>query len=564
MSCSKLLPGNLPELTNEIIQYLRNDYGTLHSCILVNRLWCRLAIPILWEDPFSMKHPKNYYFIEIYLHNINDDDKTKLNEYGIDSDFFPLNTLFNYPNFIKSLNTRKILVSAEKWVGTIRNLLNRKQPNNNNFKQQETNYVFPLHPFDLNLSRKIYKLLFKIFINNEANLNALEYVLNEFYDYDTVELILQNPNFISKINNLKLMKINSYLNFLSFVSNTCNSITTLHFDFIRRNIMDKTLINNNLSEIIKSQQNLQKILFEQIEFSLNYTLLSLKHSNCSNTLRSLLFFEVDFKNTNSIILYEVFELLNVLESIHILYCYFDSNFIQQIVNITKPFKLKSLFLSTTLQFDSLQLLLRKSGDYIENFGFKSLISNEMKKNLFDLTIKYCSNIKFFDLLGFNNQNIFFAFNLIERIEKNLNYLSINFCKFFNFQLSDDIELSSIILLNLGQLLPTKLEYLNLALMINSDNLKIFLKNSQNTFINKLLIRNKMSKTSENILPIIKEYIMKESRVKFLAFEEVFFIGKRKDLVFSKDDVKEFDFYDIQVINYNDLQINVGNFIKEID
>ncbi|CAB5181173.1 unnamed protein product [Rhizophagus irregularis] len=418
MSCSKLLPGNLPELTNEIIQYLRNDYGTLHSCILVNRLWCRLAIPILWEDPFSMKHPKNYYFIEIYLHNINDDDKTKLNEYGIDSDFFPLNTLFNYPNFIKSLNTRKILVSAEKWVGTIRNLLNRKQPNNKNIKQQETNYVFPLHPFDLNLSRKIYKLLFKIFINNEANLNALEYVLNEFYDYDTVELILQNPNFISKINNLKLMKINSYLNFLSFVSNTCNSITTLHFDFIRRNIMDKTLINNNLSEIIKSQQNLQKILFEQIEFSLNYTLLSLKHSNCSNTLRSLLFFEVDFKNTNSIILYE--------------------------------------------------------------------------------------------------------------------------------------------------LLPTKLEYLNLALMINSDNLKIFLKNSQNTFINKLLIRNKMSKTSENILPIIKDYIMKESRVKFLAFEEVFFIGKRKDLVFSKDDVKEFDFYDIQVINYNDLQINVGNFIKEID
>lgn len=58
--------------------------------------------------------------------------------------------------------------------------------------------------------------------------------------------------------------------------------------------------------------------------------------------------------------------------------------------------------------------------------------------------------------------------------------------------------------------------------------------------------------------------MKERRVKFLAFEEVFFIGKRKDLVFSKDDVKEFDFYDIQVINYNDLQIHVGNFIKEID
>jgi hypothetical protein len=561
MACSKILPVNLPELTNEIIQYFRNDHSTLRSCILVNRLWCRLAIPLLWEDPFSMKLPKNYNFIEIYLHNINENDKTKLNEYGIDNNIFPSNTLFNYPSFIKSLNTRKILVSTEKWVSAIRTLLNSKQSIDNSI--QETN-LFPLHPFDLNLSRKIYKLLFEIFIKNNANLHTLEYVLNEFYDYDTIELILQNPNFIRKINNLKLMKINSYLNFLSFVSSNCDSISILHFDFIRRNIMDKTLINNNLSEIIKSQKNLRKILFEQIEFSLNNTLSSLKFSNCSNTLRSLIFSEIDFRNTNLIILCEVFEILNVLESIHILYCYFDSNFIQQIINITKPFKLKSLFLNTTLQFDSLQLLLKKSGNYIENFGFKSLVSDNMKKDLFELALEYCPNIKFFDLLGFNNQNIFLAFDLIENIEQNLNYLSINFCKFFNFQLSDDIELSSIILLNLGQLLPSRLEYLNLALMINTNNLKVFLKNSKNTFIKNLLIRNKMHKMSENILPCIKEYIMKERRVKYLAFEEVFFIGKRKDLIFSKYDVKEFDLHNIQVVNYNDLQIQVGNYIKEID
>jgi hypothetical protein len=44
MTCSKIFSGDIPELTNEIIQYFRNDFSTLHSCILVNRLWCRLAI----------------------------------------------------------------------------------------------------------------------------------------------------------------------------------------------------------------------------------------------------------------------------------------------------------------------------------------------------------------------------------------------------------------------------------------------------------------------------------------------------------------------------------------
>ncbi|RGB30446.1 hypothetical protein C1646_671683 [Rhizophagus diaphanus] len=74
MACSKFFSGDLSELLNEVIQYFRYDYKTLHSCILVNRLWCQLAIPLLWEDPFSIKLPKNYHFIETYLSFLNEDD----------------------------------------------------------------------------------------------------------------------------------------------------------------------------------------------------------------------------------------------------------------------------------------------------------------------------------------------------------------------------------------------------------------------------------------------------------------------------------------------------------
>src|SRR2546430_8859637 len=116
MSHSKIFSGDLPELMYDIIKYFQNDFSTLHSCILVNRLWCRLAIPLLWEDPFS-NPTKNYHFIEIYLCDLNKGDKTKLNEDGIDSNLFPSNTLFNYPSFIKYLDsTWRIIQYIEAWT----------------------------------------------------------------------------------------------------------------------------------------------------------------------------------------------------------------------------------------------------------------------------------------------------------------------------------------------------------------------------------------------------------------------------------------------------------------
>jgi len=87
MTCSKIFSGDLPEILNEITQYFQGDYETLYSCILVNRLWCHLAIPLLWKNPFS-NPAKNYQFIKIYLYNFNEGDKNKLKEYGMNSNVF--------------------------------------------------------------------------------------------------------------------------------------------------------------------------------------------------------------------------------------------------------------------------------------------------------------------------------------------------------------------------------------------------------------------------------------------------------------------------------------------
>ena len=80
MVCSKLFSGDLPEISSDIIKYLRNDLNTLYSLALVNRFWCQLAIPLIWEDPFSIEyHKKTFHFLDIYFLFLNDNDKFKLN-----------------------------------------------------------------------------------------------------------------------------------------------------------------------------------------------------------------------------------------------------------------------------------------------------------------------------------------------------------------------------------------------------------------------------------------------------------------------------------------------------
>ncbi|PKY23264.1 hypothetical protein RhiirB3_437418 [Rhizophagus irregularis] len=490
MACLKVFSGDLPELTNEIIKYFHDDYITLHSCILINRLWCRLAIPLLWENPFSIQFPKNYHFIEIYLHNLNDNDKTKLNEYGINNDLIPSNTLFNYSSFIQHLDTSNIISSIESWGAAVRTS-----------KTQ--------------ISKFIYRSLFQIFIENEVNLHSLEVVSSSSQESKYFDDIFKlNPNFFRNIKILNLedsfITVETLTKFSTLLNSNCNSISSLYFKFplCYNDNNGHSTIEKSLSQIINSQENLRKILLGFSRFSLYHTLLSLKSSNCSNTLNTIIFYYVDFKNI------------------------IDTKFIPQIINITKPFKLKSLILNEILQIESLLLLIQK------------------------FVIIYCSKIKILYLpSGLNSQNINSLINLIENIKQNLNYLLID---------TNDNHLSSIILQNLGQILPFKLEYLYLSLITNRSDLEAFLKNSRNTFIKILVIKNTTKYESEDIFPYIEEYIIKKKRIKYLAilqtFLTSFLTAPRKNLFDLKDKVDYYKLYDIQVLDCYSSSINIEKFI----
>jgi hypothetical protein len=155
------------------------------------------------------------------------------------------------------------------------------------------------------------------------------------------------------------------------------SILSCHFTFPQ---FCNRITEKNLFQIIYPQQNLKKISLCLNDFPLYHSLLSLKNSNCTNTLRTVIFERINFANI--VVLKEVFEQLNCLESIHIIRCFIDdSNFTQQIIN-------SNLFMNRPITEP--QLLLQKSGEYLENFGF----GDEMTQEL-ELLIEYCSSkIKF--------------------------------------------------------------------------------------------------------------------------------------------------------------------------
>ncbi|CAB5182229.1 unnamed protein product [Rhizophagus irregularis] len=488
MTCSKLFSGDLPELIDDIIQYFHYDYKTLHSCILVNRLWCSLAIPLLWENPFSSP-TKNYHCIEIYLHYLNDDCKTKLNEYVIHNGILKSNTLFNYPKFIQHLNTYEVYNSIEEWFEAVSYPIlkpTKKSVFNYSMKKANLSYSSQL----LKFKNLVFRSLFLLFIETEVNLHSFE-VISVHSDVDKIiELTLQNPNFIFNIKNFKLasnVMNNNITRLLTLIYSNCNSISSLYFQFPKyekdHSIVE--IVEKSLSQIIKSQ----------------------------------------------------------------------------IINITKPFKLKSLFLNKMDEL--LEPLIQKSGSYLEN-----LVHNSQPLPLF--IIKYCSKIKILSSSLRYIQNNYLEFNLIENIKQNLNYLIIDgTTRYFDSiedivdnNIDDCIESSSNILQNLGQILPFKLEYLELRLAINGSDLETFLKNSQNTFIKKLLIKN--IKVTDDIIPYIKEYIVKKKRVKYLSIIESIKFGRFYSLCYE---MKGFQLYGIQVLNYFDLSIDLSmhlfDFVQEL-
>ncbi|RIA92652.1 hypothetical protein C1645_820387 [Glomus cerebriforme] len=105
------------ECLEKILEYCSNNTSTLFKCILVNRLWCHIAIPLLWRNPFEylkfQKHDHGWQLIRTYLCCLPDNEKKIVNEWILQSDI--QTPLFDYPRYLKCFDTFGFQEAMTKW-----------------------------------------------------------------------------------------------------------------------------------------------------------------------------------------------------------------------------------------------------------------------------------------------------------------------------------------------------------------------------------------------------------------------------------------------------------------
>ncbi|PKK72718.1 hypothetical protein RhiirC2_848199 [Rhizophagus irregularis] len=533
MACSKIFSGDIPEIIDYILQYLRNDLRSLYSYIFVNRLFCRISIPLLWEDPFSipLSNKTFIHFLDIYFLYLSDVNKNTLKNHGFNMiDSLSLKPhLFNYPSFLKTVNSSLIDSHLMVWMNKSRILSNELKASSHintctincplteiqykasNKTNMENFRNFIYKKADTTLILKInlaYFLLFEIFIKNDASLYKLQledrfFSTKNFYNLD--ELILETPKFISRVKDFRIIiscpefeAIRKLQNFLSSLPLICNSIKYIELNFPHE-VHNKFL--QEIKNLFKSQITLSKVLFNRI-CSLTE---SLKY--CSNTLTSISFHFIIFNE-------------NIPEL-----------FIQSLLNISIPLKIKTLILDDNVIQSSFpfQLLFHNIGPYLKYLVI--IYQPYFIEDFYEFIIQYCEKIEFLYLTEIinNYENLFFQ--IMELFNNNLRYLTLEVKG----------KLGKNFLKELGQSLPINLEYLDLYFDLDPINLTHFFEN---------LVKNNLKAT----LYVIKEFV-KGKNLEYLTYaitNQFVLSNNLKNLIKETENIVKMKMYDDLIIRPSDI------------
>src|SRR3954454_5283910 len=88
-----------------IFQELQDYKKALHSCLLVNKSWCRTTIPLLWRDPWKEGDKKS--LLNVIFSHLSDESKNSLKSQGFNFSY-QQKPLFDYISYCRHLNLSEI------------------------------------------------------------------------------------------------------------------------------------------------------------------------------------------------------------------------------------------------------------------------------------------------------------------------------------------------------------------------------------------------------------------------------------------------------------------------
>ncbi|CAG8468309.1 11106_t:CDS:1 [Acaulospora colombiana] len=491
----------------EIIAYLIDDPGTLYSCLLVNRLWCRIAIPLLWSRPFEYHGfgKPAADIIQTYISCLPEGEKQILIDEGL-LKLPPLhNPLFDYPKYLKSFEsahfTGAVLSWLSKRVKSWLSLIERQEEHDDTYLIQNVigNLLFSrsrgLRDLEIvHFDEDDYSLISDIISFDDAN-KALSRLEKFQFEYSGWEDQGEKPSEI----------ISELFNFMSQCTRNIQHIC------INIDIFDQdsgiSEVTRSFARLIESQKYLKELVISKFWCPSAAPVLFKTLVSQANTLIYLEIRELHQDQFQSLL-----DILPALENLETLqFCNFSGDHDESLkvsTRVTGPINIKHLhYKAKKSQVDIvnfMESLLQMAGG-----NLRTLLLECVTSELVFLIGQNCPNLTHLSLSLTTQEipdTIFSLLSTMNNLQHFSLYIYFSDCP---FSTTED-------LLRFSLSIPPSLLYFGFYLAITPDILEYLLKYCRAKFQVLAVYRPKVN--DNNLIPVITNYALKYGSLRKLLID----------------------------------------------
>ncbi|CAI2167949.1 10201_t:CDS:1 [Funneliformis geosporum] len=241
----------------EIFKHVKDDTTLLYNCLFANRFLCRIIIPFLYQNPFSVVNGLRQYYCltRTYLSCLDDEERNHLKKHFIK---FPQgsNSLFDYAKYLEEIPN--LTIAAECWLIYL------------NYSSEEKIYInYNEYNKQLDKEKKLIlqEILFHLFLRKIKNCKMLNIQANLFdKNVFNIKFFKEIISHNSSITSLRLIiseeEINDsneelFLKFISLLTKKCFDIeelevTTFYFYY-------NSILQGLIEILIQNQKNFKSV-----------------------------------------------------------------------------------------------------------------------------------------------------------------------------------------------------------------------------------------------------------------------------------------------------------------
>ncbi|CAG8512981.1 4963_t:CDS:1 [Scutellospora calospora] len=372
---SILIPGSLPiEILDHVFSYLCHDTKFLHSCLLVNRIWCQHVVGLLWRAPFSiwLEEYKSISLINTYISCMNDEEKSWLKKNGINVSTDTTNPLFNYSSYLKVFDNCGLDMSVKTWFIHSKCISKEKDC------------------LIIDADRRIIlsEILYKLFFRQNLEFTQLTFLRKpSIFDIPSPFIFTLHPSLISQLRVLRLNfayttesgRFKNLVNLVAILPNLCKKLRELD---ICLQIIDVNLV----ADFIQSQENLQDFRLECYSGNIAPAISALQFQ--SDSLVRVEFSQIQFSG----IALDALVLCKNLRILCLIRCKGLTSFTWLPLKKAE-FKLQTLYVrecETTQEF-------LESAIETANYHLNELFMSYSSPKIIESIMKFCPSIKTFEV-----------------------------------------------------------------------------------------------------------------------------------------------------------------------